>query len=105
MKPHIRFDSRLRLYKCAGAGSVALNQEHVIRYGLTPKLAYLRWRESAGYPRDPNRNAWTGSEPYALQSETATNALHQHQPAPAPKDWKTRVSEFLKRLVHNHPSR
>lgn len=54
---------------------------------------------------DPNGQAAPLREPAPVQSETATNALHQHQPAPTPKGWKTKVSEFLKRLVSNHPSR
>lgn len=81
-------------------------------YGWTARQAYTNWVRTAvfnecdatGKPIDRNGDVVKLREPTPVQSETATNALHQHQPAPAPKGWKTKVSEVLKRLVHNHPT-
>lgn len=107
MKPRIRYNSKGCWFECKGPVKSYWGYFFINGFGSTPEKAFYHWKKRAALfdDNDPNGQAMFLREPAAVQSETATNALHQHQPAPAPKGWKTKVSEVLKRLVHNHPSR
>lgn len=115
MKPRIRYNSKGCWYECKGLVNSVFGEAYLTGFGPNPEAAFSCWKRRAALygdmpdliekERDYNRNAWTGSEPAALQSETATNALHQHQLYLARNSWKIKVLSALKRLVHNHPSR